>query len=132
MPSDSLQAAISPRVQEKRRRRREEILHAAFRAFRDTGYHATTLDDIASQLGIRKTALYHPRPRFQRLRTRSSICFVATSTVRMKSSSRQRERSSELKGSPCWHIACSRMPIPKGDASGVLDRRLELSAGSGF
>ena len=44
MPSDSLQAAISPRVQEKRRRRREEILHAAFRAFRDTGYHATTLD----------------------------------------------------------------------------------------
>jgi len=52
----------SPRVREKRQRRREEILHAALRAFREKGYHATTLDDIAENLGVRKTALYHYFP----------------------------------------------------------------------
>jgi TetR/AcrR family transcriptional regulator len=52
----------SPHVREKRRRRRAEILHAALRAFRDKGYHATTLDDIAMQVGVRKTALYHYFP----------------------------------------------------------------------
>jgi AcrR family transcriptional regulator len=49
-------------VQEKRRRRRAEILHAALRAFRERGYHATTLEDIAEHLGVRKTALYHYFP----------------------------------------------------------------------
>lgn len=49
-------------VAEKRRRRRAEILHAALRAFRARGYHATTLDDIAAHLGIRNTALYHYFP----------------------------------------------------------------------
>ncbi len=49
-------------VAEKRRRRRAEILHAALRAFRAKGYHATTLDDIAAHLGIRNTALYHYFP----------------------------------------------------------------------
>lgn len=49
-------------VQEKRRRRRTEILRAALRAFRARGYHATTLDDIAVLLGLRKTALYHYFP----------------------------------------------------------------------
>lgn len=52
----------SPHVRAKRQRRRTEILHAALRAFRRRGYHATTLDDIAEQLGIRKTALYHYFP----------------------------------------------------------------------
>ena len=52
----------APRVREKRRRRRAEILHAALRAFRDKGYHATTLDDIALHVGVRKTALYHYFP----------------------------------------------------------------------
>lgn len=56
-PSD-----VSEHVREKRRRRREEILHSALRAFRDKGYHATTLADIADQLGVRKTALYHYFP----------------------------------------------------------------------
>lgn len=32
------------------------------RAFRERGYHATTLDDIAIRLGLRKTALYHYFP----------------------------------------------------------------------
>jgi AcrR family transcriptional regulator len=54
--------ARSPRVMEKRERRRGEILHAALRAFRDQGYHATTLDDIADALGVRKAGLYYYFP----------------------------------------------------------------------
>jgi AcrR family transcriptional regulator len=54
--------ARSPRVMEKRERRRGEILHAALRAFRDHGYHATTLDDIADALGVRKAGLYYYFP----------------------------------------------------------------------
>jgi TetR/AcrR family transcriptional regulator len=53
---------LSPHVRQKRQRRRAEILHAALRAFRENGYHATTLDDIAEHLGVRKTALYHYFP----------------------------------------------------------------------
>ena len=52
----------SDHVRAKRQRRRTEILHAALRAFRDHGYHGTTLDDIARQLDVRKTALYHYFP----------------------------------------------------------------------
>jgi TetR/AcrR family transcriptional regulator len=59
---DGAQATCSPRVREKRRRRRGEILHSALRAFRENGYHATTLDDIAARLGVHKTALYHYFP----------------------------------------------------------------------
>ncbi len=52
----------SPRVAARRQRRRAEILRAAIRAFRDKGYHATTLEDIADRLGVRNTALYHYFP----------------------------------------------------------------------
>ncbi len=52
----------SPHIREKRERRRAEILHAALRAFRERGYHATTLEDIADLVGVRKTALYHYFP----------------------------------------------------------------------
>src|SRR3990170_706897 len=52
----------SPHVRAKRRRRRAEILHSALSAFRARGYHATTLEDIAKQLGIRSAALYHYFP----------------------------------------------------------------------
>jgi AcrR family transcriptional regulator len=62
MAGGGSQAAASPRIREKRERRRAEILHAALRAFREKGYHATTLDDIAEHLGLRKTALYHYFP----------------------------------------------------------------------
>ena len=55
-------ARLSPRVSAKRCRRRAEILQAALQAFRERGYHATTLDDIANHLGLRKTALYHYFP----------------------------------------------------------------------
>ncbi|HEU4333394.1 MAG TPA: TetR/AcrR family transcriptional regulator [Candidatus Eisenbacteria bacterium] len=61
-PAAAAAAVRSPRVREKRARRREEILRAALRAFRERGYHATTLDDIARRLGVRNTALYHYFP----------------------------------------------------------------------
>lgn len=61
--SGALQPQVSsPRVRARRERRRAEILRAALRSFRDRGYHATTLDAIAEQLGVRKTALYHYFP----------------------------------------------------------------------
>jgi AcrR family transcriptional regulator len=49
-------------LERKRARRRQEIIHAALDAVRERGYHATTLDDIAARLGVRKTALYHYFP----------------------------------------------------------------------
>jgi AcrR family transcriptional regulator len=52
----------SPHVRAKRERRRSQILRAALRAFRERGYHATTLDNIAEHLDVRKTALYHYFP----------------------------------------------------------------------
>jgi TetR/AcrR family transcriptional regulator len=52
----------SAHVRAKRQRRRTEILHAALRAFREKGYHGTTLDDIAQQIGVQKTAVYHYFP----------------------------------------------------------------------
>ncbi len=62
MPDRARPTSRSPHVREKRRRRRNEILHAALQAFRQHGYHGTTLDDIARHLGVRKTALYHYFP----------------------------------------------------------------------
>jgi TetR/AcrR family transcriptional regulator len=53
---------VSPHVEAKRQRRRREILDAAIHAFREKGYHATTLEDIADRLGVRNTALYHYFP----------------------------------------------------------------------
>lgn len=58
----ALSPSASPHVREKRRRRKQEILHAALRAFRDGGYHGTTLADIAERLNVRKTALYYYFP----------------------------------------------------------------------
>ncbi|UCF21299.1 MAG: TetR family transcriptional regulator [Gemmatimonadota bacterium] len=62
MPESRAASTSSAHVLEKRRRRRAEILHAALTAFRENGYHTTTLDDIAERLGVRKTALYHYFP----------------------------------------------------------------------
>ncbi len=62
IPQPTAPATSSPRVREKRQRRRAEILHAALRAFKEKGFHATTLDDIAEHLGLSKTALYHYFP----------------------------------------------------------------------
>lgn len=61
MPA-AVPAPRSRHVRDKRRRRRAEILSAALRAFREHGYHATTLEHIGRRLGVRKTALYHYFP----------------------------------------------------------------------
>jgi AcrR family transcriptional regulator len=61
MPDPKSQSKSS-HVRAKRNRRRDEILHSALRAFRQKGYYATTLEDIAGYLGVRKTALYHYFP----------------------------------------------------------------------
>jgi TetR/AcrR family transcriptional regulator len=62
MPSLRTKRLPSRHVAEKRSRRRREILHSALRAFRERGFHDTTLDDIAERLGVRRTALYHYFP----------------------------------------------------------------------
>jgi len=60
--SSEATSTVSPHVRQKREKRRAEILHAALETVREKGYHATTLDDIAERLGVRKTALYHYFP----------------------------------------------------------------------
>ena len=52
----------SPRVREKRRQARREILDAARRLLREEGIEAVTLASVASQLGMTKPALYHYFP----------------------------------------------------------------------
>ena len=61
-PAPAPRVPRSPRLAAKREQRKDAILHAALSAFRARGYHATTLDDIATRLGVRKTALYHYFP----------------------------------------------------------------------
>ena len=62
MANGTSAAPQSPHIRAKRDRRSKEILRAALRGFREQGYHATTLDDIAERLGVGKTALYHYFP----------------------------------------------------------------------
>src|SRR5215510_8528043 len=38
--------------------KREAVIHAAARAFRERGYHNTSLDDLAAGLGVTKPTLY--------------------------------------------------------------------------
>jgi len=59
---NTIQGPLSSHRERKRARRRREIIRAALEAGREKGYHATTLDDIAGRLGIRKAALYHYFP----------------------------------------------------------------------
>lgn len=42
-----------------RERKRDAILVAAVRMFNERGYHATSLDDVAAQLGVSKPLVYH-------------------------------------------------------------------------
>ncbi|HEX7852749.1 MAG TPA: TetR/AcrR family transcriptional regulator [Sphingobium sp.] len=44
---------------ELRARKRDAILTAAVRMFNERGYHATSLDDVAAQLGVSKPVVYH-------------------------------------------------------------------------
>lgn len=62
MPAPTTEPRPPSRIEQKRRRRKAEIVRAALRAFRERGYHQTTLEDIAARLGIRPSALYHYFP----------------------------------------------------------------------
>src|SRR6266849_7847620 len=42
-----------------RRERSEEVYRAALRLFREKGYHATSMQDIAAAVGLYKGSLYH-------------------------------------------------------------------------
>ncbi|MCE7795449.1 TetR/AcrR family transcriptional regulator [Sphingobium sufflavum] len=44
---------------ELRERKRDAILVAAVQMFNERGYHATSLDDVAAQLGVSKPLVYH-------------------------------------------------------------------------
>jgi AcrR family transcriptional regulator len=44
---------------EMRTSRKQEILAIAARVFRDKGYHATSMDDLANECGLHKGSLYH-------------------------------------------------------------------------
>jgi AcrR family transcriptional regulator len=39
--------------------RKDEVIRVAARLFAAKGYHATTLDEIAEELGVTKPALYY-------------------------------------------------------------------------
>ena len=39
--------------------RKEEVMNVAARLFAAKGYHATTLDQIAEEMGVTKPALYY-------------------------------------------------------------------------
>jgi TetR/AcrR family transcriptional regulator len=62
MPGRATAAKPRSRIEQKRSKRKAEIVHAALGAFRDKGFHQTTLDDIAQRLGMRPSALYHYFP----------------------------------------------------------------------
>jgi AcrR family transcriptional regulator len=48
-----------PALQQRYDRRRQEMIFAAARAFADRGYDQTTMQDLASSLGLATGALYH-------------------------------------------------------------------------
>jgi len=43
----------------ERSRKRDALLLAAVQMFNERGYHATSLDDVASSLGVTKPVIYH-------------------------------------------------------------------------
>lgn len=47
---------------EKHARRQREILDAAAATFRDRGFHAATMHDVAERIGMRPGSLYHYLP----------------------------------------------------------------------
>ncbi len=54
----SLQALLPKVFPDYKREARLRIIEAAAKAFTERGYHGTTMDDIASELGVSKGALY--------------------------------------------------------------------------
>ncbi|HZV10884.1 MAG TPA: helix-turn-helix domain-containing protein, partial [Novosphingobium sp.] len=42
-----------------RQAKRDAVLRAAVRMFNERGFHQTSLDDVAAQLGVSKPTIYH-------------------------------------------------------------------------
>jgi AcrR family transcriptional regulator len=57
-PADSPWATADQRAAE-RNRKRDAVILAAARAFKERGYHRTSLDDIAALLNVTKPTIYH-------------------------------------------------------------------------
>jgi AcrR family transcriptional regulator len=57
-PADSPWASADQRAAE-RSRKRDAVILAAARAFKERGYHHTSLDDIAALLNVTKPTIYH-------------------------------------------------------------------------
>lgn len=58
----STKPKASPRVRQKRRKVRQEIIDVAERVLHERGFDAVTLASIAGELGMTKQALYHYFP----------------------------------------------------------------------
>ena len=54
----ALWASVGARVRD-RERKRDAVIMTAARAFRERGYHNTSLDDIARELNVTKPTVYH-------------------------------------------------------------------------
>ena len=54
-PSKKADGALSPDGQV----REDQILEAAARLFKERGYRAATLQDVADEIGVTRTAVYH-------------------------------------------------------------------------
>jgi AcrR family transcriptional regulator len=136
--SPEASSTVSPHVRRKREKRRGEILHAALETVRETGYHATTLDDIAERLGIRKTALYHYFPdkdailyachreslaELDRLIHESEAC-CASSRERLAFLIREHERvmTEKLEGSPLAFEVTALSPERRAEVIAGRDR----------
>jgi AcrR family transcriptional regulator len=52
-------SAIVQSPDEQYQLKRRALIHAAARAFNARGYHNTSLDDVAAELGVTRAALYH-------------------------------------------------------------------------
>jgi len=64
MARESIMAASSPfrtpsQREADRVAKRDAVLRAAVRMFNERGFHATSLDDVATSLGISKRTIYH-------------------------------------------------------------------------
>jgi AcrR family transcriptional regulator len=66
---------VKPRQQAKSKEIRAKVLQAAARSFVERGYHGTSLQDIATEAGIQKSALYYYFP------SKELLCFEVFSRL---------------------------------------------------
>lgn len=121
--------------QDKRDRRFKEILAVAAHTFRLKGYEATTMQDIASGLGIRAPALYHYASSKERIL--EQICDMVGShhnqrlSEILKSRANAPEmlrRATAMHLHPDWFNHAGAFAFSRGNLSEEARRRLGLIA----